>query len=70
MQELPHDVSYGQPSNLSAFSESKKLSGWTGKFFKLGKLKQQKQLIGEDSLDRLKGSFTELSRQMRLGDLT
>nr|CAD2198962.1 unnamed protein product [Meloidogyne enterolobii] len=70
MQELPHDVSYGQPSNLSAFSESKKLSGWTGKFFKLGKLKQQKQLIGEDSLDRLKGSFTELSRQMRESAMT
>nr|CAD2194599.1 unnamed protein product [Meloidogyne enterolobii] len=70
MQELPHDVSYGQPSNLSAFSESKKLSGWTGKFFKLGKLKQQKHLIGEDSLDRLKGSITELSRQMRESALT
>ncbi|CAK5088594.1 unnamed protein product [Meloidogyne enterolobii] len=64
MQELPHDLSYGQPSNLSAISESKKLSGWTGKFLELGKLKKQKHLIGEDSLDRLKGSFTELSRQM------
>ncbi|CAK5074654.1 unnamed protein product [Meloidogyne enterolobii] len=70
MQELPHDVSYGQPSNLSAISDSKKLSGWTGKFLELGKLKKQKHLIGEDSLDRLKGSITELSRQMRESALT
>uniref|UniRef100_A0A1I8B1X5 Uncharacterized protein n=1 Tax=Meloidogyne hapla TaxID=6305 RepID=A0A1I8B1X5_MELHA len=66
MQELPHDVSCGEPSNLSAISgRLKHLAEWTGKFFEFGRFKQQKRLSADGSLDKLKGSLTEISRQMR-----
>lgn len=71
MQELPHDVSCGEPSNLSAISgRLKHLAEWTGKFFEFGRFKQQKRLSADGSLDKLKGSLIEISRQMREGEWT
>ena len=58
---------FQQPPDVSVISgRSKKLAEWTGKIFGLEKYsKQQKQITGNGSFDRLKDSLTELSRQIR-----